>query len=223
MGMPPMPLESSVESRHQRYWEEFYGTSADRVPVEPSPFARWVAKREATPGPLVDVGTGTGRDALWFARKGFTVFGCDYSQHGVEYASAHAREAGLSAQFSQVDVYDVERMTSYARDLCVDAHPTAVYARFFVHALEDDGRRNLWTLSSEILGHHSGRVYLEFRTKPTKHEFGEHYRKFVAPATVEAELVDHGFQIESSEERHGLAVHKNEDPLVARIVARCRT
>jgi hypothetical protein len=221
--MPSMSLESSVESRHQRYWEDFYSTSADRVPAEPSPFARWVGRREERPGPLVDVGTGTGRDALWFARQGFTVFGCDYSHAGVEYASAHARDADLAAEFSQIDVYDIDKMTSYARDLCVTAHPTVVYARFFVHALEDDGRRNLWTLSSEVLARHKGRLYLEFRTKPTEHEFGEHYRHFVSPATVENELESHGFEIESSDEGHGLAVHKKENPLVARIVARCVT
>lgn len=214
-----MAVTSTTEHKHREYWESFYAAAADRVPAAPSQFARWVGDREEVPGPLVDVGTGTGRDALWFAREGYTTFGCDYSHAAVAYASEHARGAGLRAEFAQIDVYDVEQMSDYAKDLCEHEHPSVVYARFFVHALEDDGRVNLWTLASETLRERGGRLYLEFRTEPTKHEFGEHYRHFVSPSTVEAELTAHDFAIEHSEESHGLAVHKSEDPLVARIVA----
>ncbi len=212
----------AAEARHRRYWEEFYERSADRVPAEPSGFARWVGALEEPPGPLVDIGTGTGRDALWFARQGFRTFGCDYSYAAIEYAAAHAADEGLAAQFAQVDVYDEAQLSLYAKQLCDEEHPTVLYARFFVHALEEDGRDNLWRMCAETLNERGGQLYTEFRIQPTHHEFGEHYRLFVRPEAVVVELEAAGFGISYSEEAHGLAVHKREDPLVARIVARLR-
>lgn len=210
------------ERRHQRYWDTFYKSQADRVSREPSPFAEWVAEREPGRGGLIDIGSGTGRDSLWFSSQGFTTLGCDYSQAAVLYASRQARRRGLSAEFEQLNLYDLRHVVvkgaRFARERATDI----VYARFLVHAMEDYGRQLLWTLSRSALRRTKGRLYLEFRTEATEHEFGEHFRQFVQPAVVVAELEGHGFTIEHSENRHGLAVHKSEDPRVCRIIAKMR-
>jgi hypothetical protein len=52
--------------------------------------------------------------------------------------------------------------------------------------------------------------------------FGEHFRHYVQSDVVVDELARYGFDIEHREEGHGLAVHKDEDPRVCRIVARMR-
>ena len=88
--------------------------------------------------------------------------------------------------------------------------------------MEDLGREQLWVLSRSALKGTKGRIYLEWRTEATEHEFGEHYRQFVQPDVVQAELEHHGFEIEHCENSFGLAVHKSEDPRVCRIVAKMR-
>lgn len=210
------------ERKHFRYWETFYRTRADEVPTGPSSFARWVAAQDPRPSSLVDVGSGTGRDAVWLAEQGIRVLGCDYAKSAVGYATERARARGSPATFRRLNLYDVRQMLTAGALLARDVDSDAVYARFLVHALEDVGRENLWRLSRSVLLHRHGRLYLEFRTEPTRHEFGEHFRRFVAPATVCAELASYGFEIEHCEERHGLAVHKSEDPLVCRIIAKVK-
>lgn len=210
---------SALEHEHLDYWEGFYASKASTlVPQEPSAFARWVADREQQPCPMVDVGTGTGRDALWFARNGFDVVGLDYAQSAVALATAHAQNEGISARFERLNLYHVDELTETGGRLASELGPQVLYARFFVHALEDDGRENLWRLARLLLKS-GGRAYLEFRVTETNHVFGEHFRHFVAPEVVMAEIEAVGGRIEHHEVDRGLAVYKDEDPLVCRIVA----
>jgi SAM-dependent methyltransferase len=208
------------EHRHEPYWELFYSTKASKVPAEPSSFARWVAAQEPRPTSLLDVGSGTGRDSLWLSGEGMEVLGCDYSQAAVSFAAERAAEQGREAQFRLLNLYEVRQLLVVGAVLARERRTDAVYARFLVHALEDDGRRNLWRFARSVLAPTRGRIYLEFRTEATEHEFGEHYRHFVQPDVVGSELAEHGFTVEHCENRHGLAVHRSEDPRVCRMVAK---
>lgn len=209
------------ERRHHQYWDNFYATKALKVPADPSSFARWVETRSPRPTSLVDIGSGTGRDSIWLAEQGIDVLGCDYSQAGVEFARKRAEERGADrATFRRLNLYDLRQLLSSGALLGRDLGADAVYARFLVHALEDEGRQNLWRFSRSVLASTRGRIYLEFRTEPTDHAFGEHYRQFVSPEMVSTELAAYGFEVEHLEDRHGLAVHGDEDPKVCRIIAR---
>ncbi len=201
------------------YWEDFYGSDRRaQVPAEPTAFAQWVATQEPVPLPLVDIGMGTGRDTLWFASQGFRALGLDAAESAVRLASELAERRGLPAEFRRLDLHDDAGVTKLAKRVSADFTPRVVYARFLVHALDDEGRRNLWRLSRGLLAA-GGRVYVEFRVAQVQHEFGEHFRRFVAPAVVESEIEVEGGKILSQEVGTGLAVYKTEDPPVCRIVA----
>ena len=208
------------ERKHEPYWQVFYATKATKVPAEPSSFARWVADLPSPPSSVLDVGCGTGRDSVWFAAQGMEVLGCDYSGAGVAYAAQSARDQGRDVDFRRLNLYDLRQMLVVGSLLARERRVDGVYARFLVHALEEDGRQNLWRLARSALAPTRGRLYLEFRTEATEHEFGEHFREFVRPEVVEDELARHGFTVEHSENRHGLAVHRHEDPRVCRMIAR---
>ncbi|MGH3332485.1 MAG: class I SAM-dependent methyltransferase [Nocardioidaceae bacterium] len=208
------------ERRHEKYWQVFYTTKASKVPSEPSSFAQWVAGLTPRPKSLVDVGCGTGRDALWLSGQGIDVLGCDYSGPGLRFAAERAKEQGRDTTFRKLNLYDLRRSLTVGALLARERSTDAVYARFVVHALESDGRNNLWRFSRAVLRRTRGRLYLEFRTEATEHEFGEHFRQFVQPEVVCGELESYGFAIEHCEDRYGLAVHKNEDPRVCRIIAK---
>lgn len=208
------------DHEHRAYWERFYASAASSaVPQAPSAFAAWVAQRDEFEGPVVDVGTGTGRDALWFSGRGFDVLGLDYAESAVARAAAAAREQGVDARFDRLDLYHLGEVADVGERIAREVAPNAVYARFVVHALEDDGRGNLWRLARTALGS-GGRLYLEFRVAETAHVFGEHYRHFVASDLVADEIGAEGGRIEHHEVGYGLAVYKTEDPKVARLVAR---
>ncbi len=208
------------ERKNIAYWQGFYKTRADAVPTEPSSFARWVAGLDPRPDCLVDVGCGTGRDSVWLAGQGMDVLGCDYSSAGLAYAAGRARDEDVPLSLRRFNLYDLRQSLTTGALLAQDRPTDAVYARFLVHALDEEGRRNLWRFSRMVLRGTRGRLYLEFRTEATRHEFGEHFREFVQPDVVAEELQRYGFAVEHCENRYGLAVHKDEDPRVCRIVAK---
>jgi len=205
---------------HRPYWDEFYRGAADAAVVqEPSPFAMWVGGRQA-PGRLVDMGTGTGRDALWFAANDFDVTGFDYSPASIALASRRAEQQQVPARFEEVDLYDDEAVRA-AAGRCAGYGPTTIYARFLVHAIEDAGRANLFGFARTAAA--GGLFYLEFRTGKDagkQHVFGEHFRLYLDGQQVVDELEALGAEVLHHEEGHGLAVYQEEDPHVARLAVR---
>lgn len=205
---------------HREYWDTFYRSKGSTaVPHEPSAFARWVAARAAPSKWIVDIGSGTGRDALWFARSGYRVLGLDYATTAVEQTRAAAEQADLPAAFEVFDLYDVEHVLAMGARLSADG-PKTMYGRFLVHALEDGGRHHLWDLARTALGPGEG-LCLEFRTgkdAATSHAFGEHFRRLLDPDVVVDEIESRGGYVEYREDGHGLAPFRDEDPHVCRLV-----
>ena len=209
-------------SARRKYWKDFYtGDRSAAIPKEPSPFARWVSEREPAPTSLVDIGSGTGRDTLWFARRGDRSLGLDYVSAAIDRARATAEADGLTASFEYFDLYDLRQVLAFGARLAHDPHRHVLYGRFLLHAVEDAGRHNLWRLAGTAL-RAGGRLYLEFRTgedADQAHEFGEHFRRYLDSDVVAGEIESSGGRVEHSEEGHGLAVYRHEDPHVCRLVA----
>jgi SAM-dependent methyltransferase len=202
------------------WWPFYFGAAAATVVEDPSPFAVWVHEREPA-RPVIDIGSGTGRDSLWFARQGHDVLGLDYIPAATERAAGAAEAEGLSARFLTFNLHDVRQVLAVGGELAHRREPPVLYARFLVHAVEDEGRHALWRLASMCL-RRGGRFYLEFRTPEDATEekvYGEHFRKYLPGAAVVAEIERWGGRIEHLEEGYGLAVYKDEDPHVCRVVA----
>ncbi len=58
-------------------------------------------------GPVLDVGCGTGENALLFAERGYDVLGVDAVDAAIDRARAKARERNLDAEFRVHDAYDL--------------------------------------------------------------------------------------------------------------------
>lgn len=205
--------------REQRdYWGRFYGASAQRVPSEPSSFARWVVEREQ-PGPLIDLGCGTGRDTRLFAERGFKVTAVDAITRTVR---RNLRGASFKhrVRFRRVNLDSLRDTLLAGATMAQAPGERVVYARFLLHALSDSGRENTWRLMAMALSH-GGRAYLEFRTVQDaalpKH-FGKHYRRFLRPLRVEAEAERFGFRVVHTETGQGLSPLGNEDPWLCRMI-----
>jgi SAM-dependent methyltransferase len=221
---PKRSRRIAIGEQHHDYWDGFYaGAVSARVPDQPSAFARWVDDRLAPGHEVVELGFGTGRDSVFFARQGHSVRGYDFAESAVAHVRRQAEEQALTGRFDVLDLYDDAQVSRVAASLPPTAAPRAVYARFLVHSLEDAGRANLIRLSAAVLGGSGGELFLEFRTgKDLGHEhlFGDdHFRVFIDPATVEQEIEAAGGEVSHHEEGCGLAVYKTEDPHVARLVA----
>lgn len=203
------------------YWDDFYkGDRSANVPRDPSAFATWVAGQLLPGQTIVECGFGNARDSFWFAHHGHAVRGYDFANSAVSAAQgASDAEPSMDARFQVLDLSDADAVAAVAADLKALPGRAAVYGRFLIHSLENHGRHNLIELARGL----SGELYVEFRTGKDagqKHLFGDdHYRTYLDPQTVVAEIEERGGEVMVLEQGHGMAVYKSEDPHVARIVA----
>jgi hypothetical protein len=201
------------------YWQDFYSSEgAERVPVVESTFVRWVSERLDGEPPVLDIGTGTCRDARFLSRKGHRVAAVDYSGAALERGRALAEHEGWEATFHQLNLGDLHAVGEFVAGLDWSAG-WHLYARFLVHAIDDQARANLWTLAG-VVASHGGECWFEFRTDRDEqegHVFGEHFRRYLAPEQVRSELTERGLQVRDLVEGRGLAPHGSEDPWVARM------
>src|ERR1700676_2864379 len=74
----------------------------------PSTELQLVVQEEClAPCRALDLGCGTGANAVWLAQQGFAVVGVDVSPAAVERARRRAEEAGVAVQFVAADLLDL--------------------------------------------------------------------------------------------------------------------
>src|SRR5580700_10497346 len=61
-------------------------------------------------GSVLDVGCGTGENALYLAARGHEVWGIDFVPLAIERAKAKAQDRGLSVHFQQADALELEKL-----------------------------------------------------------------------------------------------------------------
>ena len=94
---------------------------------------RIVQQRPIAPCRTLELGCGTGSNAVWLARQGFDVFGIDLSPLAVERACERSRQAGVTADFLASDVFQA--------DVAVDAYSFA-FDRGCFHSFPDSAQRD---------------------------------------------------------------------------------
>ncbi|KAA1427123.1 class I SAM-dependent methyltransferase [Nocardioides antri] len=206
---------------HRKRWDAFNASHGKRLLKKPTPFARWVSSEFPSDALLVDVGCGGGRDSRFFARQGRDVLGVDYSLGSVLRANRWAARRAPNAHFEPLNFYDARAALAMGARLSRQDRPIDLYARFFLHAVEDRGRANFWRMASMGL-RSGGRLFVEFRTERdarNQHVFGKHFRRYLDPALVKAEIEANGGRVIHEEAGTGLAPFRTEDPHVCRIVA----
>ena len=93
------------------YWEQCYlqgKTRWDTGQAAP-PFVSLLKSPQApTPGTMAVLGSGNGHDALLFSGHGFEVVGFDFAPSAIANSTASASDRGLSAQFWQRNIFELE-------------------------------------------------------------------------------------------------------------------
>ena len=208
-------------SRTRKYWDTFAKEAPRVVPRGPSDFARSVAEQHPSDRLLVDIGTGTGRDALWMASQGRRVLGLDYSVTAIGSARQRKRSKRLDASFDVFNINDSREALTLGALLSREEEPPDLYARFFLHAINEVGRANLWRIAQMSL-RRGGLLFAEFRTDrdaELPHVFPGRGRTFLVPDDIAQEIQATGGRIVSCTQGQGLAVFGSEDPHVCRLVA----
>lgn len=212
------------------YWSNFYSEIA--LPDVPSQFCTMVSTEVLDSAPVVEFGCGNGRDSLYFASRGFLVFGSDLCATAIESNRSKAAERFGSLavrrqpRFSVCDVTDasaVGALVAEARAAARDGNgPIVVYNRFFLHSI-DAAQEAMFVRGLAGSMAEGDRLYMEFRChldEDLPKVYGkDHYRRYVQTDDLCRLLERSGYAIEYRVTGRGMAKYKSEDPFVSRIVA----
>ncbi|ACQ79461.1 Methyltransferase type 12 [Beutenbergia cavernae DSM 12333] len=208
-----VPLTSPTS--RAEYWDTYYARSGSSGLPVPSQFAVFVAGELGGPHRVVDVGCGNGRDSLFFLLHGHQVVGIDASQVAIERCRDRADQLALGGDFVRASILEPR----FAELLPDGDLPTAVYARFFLHAITDEEEAAFLSSIRDFTrpGDVVALEYRSVRDVSLEKVTGQHYRRYVDPARFNADLVKHGFTITYAVEGFGFAKYKNDDAYVARV------
>lgn len=112
---------NDVLNSQQEHWEDTFAEKPDMFgasPSEPAKAAMDLFKKEGAKT-IIELGSGQGRDTLFFARCGFTVYALDYSEVAVQTIAEKSEQAGLFA-LVKPSRHDIRRPLPFA-DGSVDA------------------------------------------------------------------------------------------------------
>ena len=203
------------------YWDEFYKSNFKHTP---SQFCVCVLTEIDDQAVIVELGSGNGRDSLYFASQGHQTVALDLSTEAVNSCAEESIKRNVKhAHFIQADLTnqkEVNQAIGLARQKAGDK-PVVFYSRFVMHSIDDEQEVLFLNTVADCL--HSGeRIYFEFRTKEDekldKH-FGGHYRRYVDSEVFLKRLKDLNFAINYQYKGQGMAKYKEEDPVVIRVIA----
>ncbi|MGL6298360.1 MAG: class I SAM-dependent methyltransferase [Methanobacteriaceae archaeon] len=200
----------------KNYWENYYKSHFD--PVSESSFAKFVMKYIEKDKRLIELGCGNGRDSVYFANKGLFVLGVDQVQNEINYLNNN---------------HSTDKLNFLADDftnLGLNEEFDYVYSRFTFHSInEERENRTINWIKSNLKP--KGLFFLEARSikdsmynkgkKLSQNEnFTDHYRRYMDLGKILKKLNNENFKIIHKTESNGLAVFKDDNPVVIRIVAR---
>tara|TARA_B100000212_G_scaffold320579_1_gene278514 strand:- start:1390 stop:2016 length:627 start_codon:yes stop_codon:yes gene_type:complete len=200
------------------YWNSFYSSHGkDIAKRSPSQFAVFVHGETEDCSSLIDLGTGNGRDAFFFASHGKKVLGLDASHSAIEDNTHFAHEKGLN-QTIRFERFEIGKDSK--EDIVNFEEKKFIYARFFLHSLNDELLKEFAKLTSFLMKPNE-KLFVEYRTdrdSERKKIYDNHYRNFLNPNLVEQLFNHYNLNIIYSVEGLGYAKYKEDDAHVSRMV-----
>jgi SAM-dependent methyltransferase len=199
-------------------WTAFHlGAEARRVPPRPSPFATWVHEQLPGRAGVVDLGAGTGRDALWLAARGRPVLAYDFSRAARGRLTGKARRRRLPVEVRPLVLNELRSVLVTGAELARSGR--YLYACQLLGCLDEPARANLWLLSRMAL-RRGGRLFLEFSAdddhralRPEPH----YLLRRLSPDVVRREVERSGGVVEHEELGPGQDMFDQADPAVCRM------
>ena len=203
-----------------RHWDGFYTSNEARELRPPSQFGAFVIGEIPRDSAVLDVGCGSGRDALFFANHGHRVVGVDASEQAIALSRESARALNLDAHFIHSNLHDPELLDRIEHGgTFASTTSLLVYARFVLHAISEQDEDALFALVNALRKDRSVRFAVEFRTHRDANmpkATAQHFRRFIDPVQILAKAGALRMRTEYFVEGFGFAKYKADDAHVAR-------
>jgi tellurite methyltransferase len=208
----------------KRYWNEFYeqnGQSSELV--KNSSFADFCLENYFSRENIniIELGCGNGRDALFFAKNQISTIAIDQSIAGIN-ATKDKMPSEIS-DFIQAEAADFINV-DYNQYGTVEAF----YSRFTIHSITQNDEDILLSKVFNKLNS-KGLLCIEVRTtKDPLFGIGEqcdentfitdHKRRFICTKVFLDKVLKMGFNLRFFDEANNLSIHKNDNPVLMRII-----
>ena len=194
------------------YWQRFYKNKKFNKEINfPSQFSIFTLSQKQKNKVLIEFGCGNGRDASYMCKYYDKIYAFDISERAIKNNKNKFKKL-KNLNFSVCDV------TKNFNSINLKKLKKNIYARFFLHTLNDTEIKMFVKLVSKILNKNE-KIFLEYRThldKNKKKIFKNHYRNFINPKNLENILIKLNLKSIFFKEGKGMAKYKNEDAFVAR-------
>lgn len=194
---------------NKKYWESFY--KKQRNNIVPTSFAEYVLQKYLQPGKnLLELGCGNGRDAFFFAsEKNILVSAIDQAEQEINYLKSISNH---NPSFIAQDFTDLSSINK------VDY----VYSRFTLHSITKKNEDLLFSQLFDVMND-KGLFLMEARSKKDEDQAkffaAKHYRRYLDFDETYRKIEKLGFKILEKVEGQNMAVYKDENPYVLRIIA----
>ncbi len=129
---------------NEHYWDEALKRYATKDWVnKPTLFAEQIIQYLPVKGNLLELGSGQGQDALYFAKQGHSVMATDLVDTGLKECEAKAKAEDLSINFELVDIAKPLPFADNSFDI--------VYSHLGLHYLNKEGTEQLFREIYRIL------------------------------------------------------------------------
>ncbi|WP_323114234.1 class I SAM-dependent methyltransferase [Pseudomonas guariconensis] len=199
------------------YWDRFYSNRRKSAPAYPSQFAAFAINEFTEVDGIIEFGCGNGRDSGFFAAYGFDMLCLDASAEAIELCRSRNQYPHVGYVHSPAAA-----SREYIKAFLDGKRKVAVYARFFLHAIEEREASALLDLLGVLLPVQS-QLFFEYRTVEDAEQekiFGtDHYRRYLDHQETLENIQKAGFNVTYQIEGRGLAKYRDEDAKVGRCVA----
>lgn len=205
------------------YWNDYYKKNSK--PTNPSSFAQFILPKLDENKNLIELGCGNGRDSIYFSENGLNVIAVDQVCNEIEYLNKNHLNDNVTFVCG-----DFTKLSECENELICGANFDYVYSRFTFHSINEIKEDRALDWISDVLAE-KGLFLLEARSMKDpmlkrgkmlseSENFTNHYRRYMDLDKFVEKLENRNFEIIYQIEDKDLAVYKDDNPYVIRIIAK---
>lgn len=207
----------------KEYWNDYYKQNSK--PKDASSFAEFILPKLTKNKSLIELGCGNGRDSIYFSQNDLNVIAVDQVCDEIDYLNENHKNDNVT--FICGDFTNLARNDD---DLIKNSKFDYVYSRFTFHSINEKKEDRTLNWISKVLVK-GGLFLLEARSindpmfkkgemLSESENFTNHYRRYMDLNKFVEKLEKHCFEIVYQIEDNNLAVYKDDNPYVIRIIAK---